>query len=220
MTSSFSPADTWIKAGDPLFGSFSFDSVVANTSRSGDKGIYKGNVDEAFGTSFSLPIGSGNTTIGVVNGVRAPDMVSISIGNDLQGSGVDSFEVSAETSNHFGLVSGLTSGAQWEPIRFSLSLIDFTGSVFSNTDLPLSDISAPGKTITYPNLNAFQSKRFEITFIDTTHRYRGNFYVTGDIARLVDVTEKPIAELPPYRMERQSSGDFDNNQPFRNTLYG
>ncbi len=215
VTSSFSPADTWIKPGDPLRGSFSFDSLVANTSHSNDKGIYKGNVDESFGTSFSLPAGSGNTTIGVVKGVRAPDNVSISIGNDLQSSGVDSYEVFAETSNHFGLVASLTPGAQWEPIRFYLSLIDYTGSVFSSTSLPLSDISAAHKNITNPNLNAFQSKRFEITFVDTTHRYRGNFYVTGDITRLLDVTEKPIAKPSPYRMERRPTGEFNKNQSFK-----
>lgn len=215
VTSSFVPADTWIKTGDPLTGSFSYDSRVVNTSRSNDKGIYKGNVDESFGTSFSLPAGSGNTTIGVVNGVRAPDNVSISIGNDLQASGIDSFEVFAETSNHFALVTGLTPGAQWEPIRFSLSLLDYTGSVFSSTALPLSDTSAAGKTTTYPNLNAFRSKRFEIIFVDTTHRYKGNFSVTGDITRLVDVTEKPIAKRPNYQMERPSTGEYNSSEPFK-----
>lgn len=210
VTSSFYPADSWIKTGDPLSGSFSFDSRVANTSDSKDKGVYMGNVDDAFGTSFILPAGSGNTTIGVVNGVRAPDKVSISIGNDLHGSGVDSYEVFAETSNHFALVTGLTPDAQWEPVRFSLSLLDYTGSVFSSTELPLSDISAAGKTTTYPNLNAFQSKRFEIVFVDTTQRYKGNFYVTGDITGLVDVSEKPIAKRPSYQRQRLSTGEYNN----------
>jgi hypothetical protein len=215
VTSSFTPVDTWIKTGDPLSGNFSFDARVSNTSQSNDKGIYQGNVDDAFGTSFSLPAGSGNTAIGVVNGVRAPDKVSIAIGNDLTGSGVDSYEVFAETSNHFALVTGLTPGAQWEPVRFSLSLLDYTGSAFSSTDLPLSDFSASGKTITHPNLNAFQAKRFEIVFVDTTHRYKGNFSVAGDITRLVDVTEKPIVKRTSYQMERPSTGAYNSSQPFK-----